>query len=123
MVLTRFIKKVNFTSVILMSFRTKTDFFILLYYNQPLTNDKIRNDSLRNSITALYDFKLPRRGTLISWHERDYENEVNKLKSFLGPTKVIKHKNYYDYLSKFPDNLFFNQEFMDLIKDINVRST
>ena len=84
--------------------------------------DKIRNDSLRNSITDLYDFQLPRVNRLVSWRERDYENEINKLKSFLSPTKVEKHEDHYDYISKLPKNLFLNQEFIVLIKDINTRA-
>ena len=84
--------------------------------------DKISNDSLRTKITNLYDFILPRTEKLIAWHEKDYEEQTDKLISFLGDIEVNYHDDHIDFISKFPEDLFQNQEFIKLIKDINKRA-
>ncbi len=84
--------------------------------------EKVTNDSLRNSIISLYDFELPRRKILIEWAEGDYKEQKKTLKSFFGPTEVIRHEDHYDYVQKFPDDLFQKPEFSKLLGEIHTRA-
>ncbi len=84
--------------------------------------EKVRNDSLRKHLIYLYDFDIPRQSRLIKWVERDYEKQINKMISFLGSTIVKKHKDHYDYIKKFPKDLFQNPEFANLLSDIHRRA-
>ena len=84
--------------------------------------EKVSNDSLRNFLVYFYDFEFPRRKLLINWADRDYEEQVKKLKSFLSYSKVISHDNHYDYIRKYPESLFKNNEFATLLGEIHSRA-
>ena len=84
--------------------------------------EKVTNDSLRNSIISTYDFELPRRRILIEWAERDYEAQYKMLSSFFGPTEVLSHEGHYDYVGKYPKDLFQNPEFAKLLGEIHKRA-
>jgi len=83
--------------------------------------EKVKNDSLRNHLIYIYDFELPRRISLINWNERDYEEQNKMLTSFLGSTEVLRHEDHYDYVSKYPKDLFRNPNFAKLLGEIHSR--
>lgn len=83
--------------------------------------EKVKNDSLRNHLIYIYDFELPRRISLINWSERDYEEQNKMLISFLEPTEVLSHEDHYDYVSKYPEDLFQNPKFAKLLGKIHSR--
>jgi hypothetical protein len=83
--------------------------------------DRISNDSLRNKLIKLYDFDFPRHEELTKWFDKDYEKQNVKLSSFLGDTKVILDNGQYDFDRTFPEDLFKNKEFINLIGDISRR--
>lgn len=84
--------------------------------------NKISNDSLRNYVTYLYDFELPRYEMLVNWEERDYAKQIETLESFLGDVEVIRHDEHFDFNSKFPEDLTQNQDFIKLIDAIRSRA-
>jgi hypothetical protein len=84
--------------------------------------EKVTNDSLRNDLIHMYDFELPRRIALINWNERNYEAQNNMLNSFFGPTEVLSHEDHFDYVHKYPEDLFLNPEFAKLLGEIHKRA-
>ncbi|WP_297690693.1 DUF6090 family protein [uncultured Eudoraea sp.] len=84
--------------------------------------DKISNDSLRNNLINFYDFIYPFYKELITGTGKDYDNQMNTLKSFRGNTEVLKNQDHYDYIKKYPEDLLQNQDFITLLSEIQKRT-
>ena len=54
--------------------------------------DKLSNDSLRNTLINLYDFRFPFNKEMILYTGKDYDKDIAKLESFLG-NPIILHIN------------------------------
>jgi hypothetical protein len=83
--------------------------------------DKISNDSLRNELINLYDFTFPRNSEITRWADRDYNQQIEKVKSFLGKTEIIIENEEINFKRTFNQDLLNNQEFIDLLYEINRR--
>jgi len=84
--------------------------------------EKISNDSLRNDLIYLYDFAYPFTNELTTLFKRDYLNNMETLKSFSIHIEVLKNNSHYDYIKKYPEELFQNQDFITLLSEIQRRT-
>jgi hypothetical protein len=84
--------------------------------------DKISNDSLRNNLINFYDFIYPFYKELITGTGKDYDNQMNTLKSFRGKTEVLKNQDHYDYIQKYSEDLLQNQKFITVLSEIQKRT-
>ena len=84
--------------------------------------DRVSNDSLRNNLINFYDFESPRREALIQHYDREYEDDVAKLESFLGDPFTEEEDGEIKIYSKFPEDLFLNIDFLELLRNINTRA-
>ena len=84
--------------------------------------DKISNDSLRNELIKLYDFTFPRNIEITRWGDRGYDQQIEKVKSFLGKTEIIMENEEINFKRTFNLDLLNNQEFIDLLNEINSRA-
>ena len=84
--------------------------------------DKLTNDSLRNSLIDFYDFMAPRHKALVAYSDREYDKDVTVLESFLSdPFTEIENGEVKVY-SKFPEDLFLQIDFLELLRNINTRA-
>ncbi len=84
--------------------------------------EKISNKNLRNKLITFYDFTFPYNAEMVLYSESRYENQVQKLRSFLGePFTEVFDGNIKVY-QKFPENLFQDIEFLELVNAINGRA-
>lgn len=84
--------------------------------------DKISSDDLRNSLINYYDFELPGRDLFNTWVGRKYDDNVEKLISFLDPPFIEIVNDKETILRKFPENLFENPDFLILLMDMRERA-
>lgn len=84
--------------------------------------DKISNDSLRYTLIDFYDYIYPLVKEITTRDNRDYFSQMNTLKSFSDHTIVSKNKDHYDYIKKYPKDLFQNQDFITLLGEIKRRA-
>jgi hypothetical protein len=80
--------------------------------------DKVNNDSLRNGIIDLYEFKLPRYSGLITLYMDDYMTSTEKYEEQLRDDLAIEINNgdviyHYDRMKKV--DLKTNQSFLTLL--------
>jgi hypothetical protein len=85
--------------------------------------DKVSDDSLRNSLIDFYDFKFPRNIAFIGYYDQGYDEDVETLKSFLGPSVTELVNGKIEVYSKFPEDLFLNPDFLDLLLRIRRRAS
>ena len=84
--------------------------------------DKVSNDSLRNSLINFYDFKTPRHIALVLHSDREYNLDVAKLESFLEAPFTEEENGKISIYSKYPEDLFLNIEFLELLRNMNTRA-
>ena len=84
--------------------------------------DKISNDSLRNELIRLYDFTFPRNIEITKLVDRVHYQQIEKVKSFLGKTEIIIENEELKFKRTFNQDLLNNQEFIDLLSEINSRA-
>jgi hypothetical protein len=84
--------------------------------------DKVSNDILRNNLINFYDFESPRRKALIQHYDREYEQDVAKLESFLGDPFTEEEDGGIKIYSKFPEDLFLKVDFLELLRNISTRA-
>ena len=83
--------------------------------------DKISNDSLRYNLIDFYDYIYPLVKEVTTRDNRDYFSQMNTLKAFSEHTTVSKNKDHYDYIKKYPNDLFQNQDFITLLGEVQKR--
>ncbi len=84
--------------------------------------DRISNDSLRNHLVNFYDFQFPRNKELLTWVNREYEEDIKKLESFLGPNFIEVVNGKEEIFSKFPEDLFQQPQFLELLRNMRARA-
>lgn len=84
--------------------------------------DKIQNDELRRSLIDYYDFSAIRRAALVQHYNESFKAETDRLDSFLGVSFIEKEGEEYNIYSKFPEDLFSNPDFTELLEDIESRA-
>jgi len=84
--------------------------------------DKISNDSLRFKLIEFYEYFYPLVKEVTTRDNRDYFSQMSTLKSLSDHTTVSKNKDHYDYIKKYPKDLFKNQDFITLIGEIQERA-
>tara|TARA_R110001592_G_scaffold26361_6_gene98842 strand:- start:2604 stop:3350 length:747 start_codon:yes stop_codon:yes gene_type:complete len=84
--------------------------------------DKLTNDSLRNSLINFYDFMVPRHKALVAYSDREYDQDISKLKSFLSDPFTELENGEVKIYSKFPEDLFLQIDFLELLRNINTRA-
>ena len=84
--------------------------------------DKVSNDRLRINLVDYFDFRLSRFEGLVNHSDRQYNEDVAVLESFLGEPFTELVNNEVKIYSKFPKNLLLNVTFLELLRNINTRA-
>ncbi|MDT0558751.1 DUF6090 family protein [Ichthyenterobacterium sp. W332] len=86
--------------------------------------NKISNDSLRKSLVQFYDFEYPRNLELIKWSDKNYDTDLNKLRTFRGNPFTTLNKDGTIYIRrKYQKDIFSNPDFLLLIRDFKRRTS
>jgi len=85
--------------------------------------DKVSNDSLRNNLVNFYDFEFPMLIAFINYYDEGYVEDVANLYSFLKKPYTELRNGKIEVYSKFPEDLFFRAEFLNLLTEIKSRAT
>lgn len=84
--------------------------------------DRISSDSLRNRLVNFYDFQFPKNEELMNWVDREYDEDVKQLESFLGPNFIEIVDGKEEVFSKFPEDLLQRPEFLELLRNMRMRA-
>ena len=84
--------------------------------------DKLTNDSLRNSLIEFYDFHFPYNEELVAFADRQYEDDMTVLESFLNLPYTERVDGKVVVLRKFPKDLYQNKEFLELLRNMKSRA-
>ena len=85
--------------------------------------DKISNDSLRNLLIYLYDFKLLRYERNFDHISRNHQDNIEDLLALLGE-RTIKSSGNDNFVAykNIPIDIFQKQEFLNILSDIDWRN-
>lgn len=84
--------------------------------------DRISNDSLRNRLVNFYDFEFPRNKGLMTWVDREYNDDIKQLESFLEPNFIEIVDGKEEVFSKFPRDLLQRPDFLELLRNMRIRA-
>jgi hypothetical protein len=82
--------------------------------------DKVSNDSIRNALTDLYDFSIPRTGTLISYGlSSTFQSNPKDTEKFYEFTLKTNTHNNMEYTMGLQKNYFEKEELLFRVMDIS----
>ena len=84
--------------------------------------DKISNDSIRNEITNLFDFELPKLGNNIAHITRNHQNNIETMLELFGERYIddSRGQNFVSW-ANVPKDLFQSQGFLQLLAGVSWR--
>ena len=84
--------------------------------------DRIASDTLRNALIAHYDFNILRNRDLVNWAERNYNEQVDRLKAFYtGTPEIVSEEDRLEVQQQLPEDLLTQDGFVLLLDDISDR--
>jgi len=85
--------------------------------------DRLSSKTLRSELISFYDFAIKRNRDLVQWADRNYTQQVERLKALRSTTTKIDSTNgRFEVVQELPADLIRREEFILLLDDISSRN-